>query len=291
MHKSNIYSDNSVEQYIKQIWFLPFIYIVYCGKTIKEIIKHSLSTRCTLSDIWLQFAYTLVGILTINFYVYLGVEFEVLHYDFNRMINEFYFIPFYLKNFSILLIYSIVICFFFLLKKGINFEYFKSIIILNIKLFNIFMPLIFLCLILSVDLSLYYISVNKKEYFGLILIISMSFIFLLLLILYVILLFKSRKFLIEIFTKKRIAYLNLFITIILSTLIYITSFEKLTNYIEVNNMLHSNEVCDELYSFIVFKNGIEPKKDYTFYNYRKNIQECQKMFKLSNSEFLKSIIE
>ena len=291
MKEESLYGNSNVSNYIRQIWFLPFIYFIYCIRTIKDIVNHSIKTKYTWTDIGLQLSYTLIGILTINFYVYVGIEFEFFHFDLNKIVNELYFIPFYLKNFSILLIFSLILYFAFILKIGIKNSNFKSILILNIKLFNIFMPIVFSLLIITFDFSLYFISIKKNDYF---LATIVSFLFLgggVLLILYVILFFKARRFSLDIFKKRFMAYMTLIGTIILTVLTYIMLSDTLMNNIGVKGLIHKYEFCDEASSFILYKNGLKPKKDYNLYEHRKEIIACQEMFELSESKIIKKVEE
>lgn len=283
---NNTYTDTNVNNYIQQLWFLPFIYFIYCFKTIKQIKNYSINEVTSKKDIYLQLSYSLIGILTINFYLYVGIEFELFHYDFNRIINEIYFIPFYLKNFSILLIFSIVIYLIISFKTTFQMNYFRSILLFNIKLFNIFMPILFSALIITTNYSFYFSSKNQMENVTITLLSFVGFTFIVLLLVYVSMLLKSRVFFITIFEKKYLANILLFITILISSTIYIVSATTLPNYIGLNKLIHSYEFCDEITSFILYKNKINPKKDYTFYEYRKEIQECQKMWDLTGRELI-----
>ena len=124
MNKDGLYSNSKVNNYVQEIAFLPLIYIIYSIRTIKEICNHSiLKTRHRSSDIFTQLSYTCYWYINnLIFYIYLGVEFEFFNYDFNAIVNEPYFILFYLKNFSVYLIFSIIIYFHLIFKNKSNFH-------------------------------------------------------------------------------------------------------------------------------------------------------------------------
>lgn len=175
------------------------------------------------------------------------------------------------------------------LKIGFRITYFRSILVFNIKLFNIFMPIIFSILIVAVDYTFYFISLGQDENAIITLLSFIGGTGILLIIFYLIMLFKTRSFFISIFHKKFLSSLLLFMTIVISASIYSISLNKIPNYIGLKNLTHSYELCDELTSFILYKNKIKAREDYTFYKYRNEMHKCQDMWELTEIELLKSL--
>ncbi|WP_375725251.1 hypothetical protein LXN10_07580 [Arcobacter sp. KX21116] len=286
MENNILYNKMNVKDYVKPILHFPLIYFRYILQTIKEVINHDINHLFTREHIHAQLYYTFIGILTLNFYLYVGIEFGFFHYDFNKMINEIYFIPFYLQSFIIFFILSIILYAFIMTKLGIDLYLLKNILVLNIKMFNMVMPLVFLSLVIVTDLTFYYISINQKDsmLFSWCLWIVSTLI--LLLTAYLPILFKMKKYLQKVFQNSFISLIYFSLIIFLTVIIGGYTGSKISEVLDIRYLFNKSGFCEEVTSFILFHNGLEPKKEFTFLDYRNEMYKCEKILDMSLSEMV-----
>lgn len=284
-------NDIKIVNLVSEIIKLPFYYIIYVYKNINIIYKYSFNKKVYENDFAIEISHTFIGILTLNFYVYLLYEFQVLRLDFMKMINEFYFFPFYIINFLILFVFSLIVFAFIVIYcRNINIEYLKSLLLLNIKLFNIFMPILFFILIFCSDILFYNIlkgeiDIERIIYFFIILISIVLFI------LYLVLLLKRLKIIgIFIQSKLIISILLTFIIVPMTVFVYYQLLPYFNNYMSLNKLINTNEFCKEISDIKYFEIDCDSCEK-SFDKYLDFNKECQKIIKIPEKELIKKILK
>ncbi|GGD46494.1 hypothetical protein GCM10012288_20930 [Malaciobacter pacificus] len=177
-----------------------------------------------------------IGILTINFFLYLSKEINLLNFDFNALLSEPFVILLYIQIYILYLIYATIIYIIIRFKHSAK-NLFKSLLIFGLKIFNIVYPLLFLVLLSILDKL---IDTGKLE---ISIIESLTVCILLIFSLY--LLFINTIRLLPKFYK--IKYIKLFsaILVLMTFFINYKSFEIMPFKNNILSIIHIDNLCKQ----------------------------------------------
>ena len=259
--------DKKIEvELVKEVFLLPVYYLVYIKNAIKTKFRVDYKNFSN-SEIKYHATFMFIGLLLINFSLYIFEEFNIIEYDFNEMINEVYFITMYFKAFSLYVIYALAL-YLIIRKKEKNFNIFKATIVSGLKMFNIIYPLFFIYTIFLVDSILS--GTFKINEIDLIIILGLAGIVF-------ILLWKQSLHILEKFYKigrfKNIKVIALVVMILLIN-IQIISFEPMK--IKAKQLIHIESLCEQKIHQDLFRKKLFTNyKDLTFDKYVLGMHKCQ----------------
>ncbi|QEP34731.1 hypothetical protein [Malaciobacter pacificus] len=174
--------------------------------------------------------------MTINFFLYLSKEINLLNFDFNALLSEPFVILLYIQIYILYLIYATIIYIIIRFKHSAK-NLFKSLLIFGLKIFNIVYPLLFLVLLSILDKL---IDTGKLE---ISIIESLTVCILLIFSLY--LLFINTIRLLPKFYK--IKYIKLFsaILVLMTFFINYKSFEIMPFKNNILSIIHIDNLCKQ----------------------------------------------
>jgi len=272
---------------VRQVFLFPFYYIRYVYSIIRNDLTISIKTTPSKEEFVYHLTHTFIGLLTINFFIFVFTELEIFKINYNAIINEIQFIKFYLHNFILLMIFSIVLLSALIFKR-IEFSYFKSILIFNIKIFNIFFPIIFLTLlyisqfIIVDNIQIDLVNYQNNNNIPIMLKIAFMSFALIFFTMYGIIVKHTNRLLksyyqlkfTNIFFKNKFPIMAIFL-IVLAIFINFYSFSVLPS-IKLEALIHKYEFCTEKINYSIYQTKQFDGCEMPFIEYQKMIKVCQK---------------
>lgn len=279
--------NTNLSETVIQVFFFPFYYIRYAYLTNKNL-NISLEKTPTKDEFIYHIIHTFIGLLTINFFIYIFRELDILELNYNSIINNVYAVVIYIQGFTILASFSLMLSA-VLIFRNFKREYFYIIFLFSIKIFNIFFPILYLIFIYItqfVVLNNSKIDILNFSILPLFLkLAGILFIFIWLIVV-IILVINTERLLLsyynikngiikKIFFNKFFPFIPIFIIGISGWLNGDVIF-KLTPDIPFDKLVHKDNLCIEVINYQLYKTNQFDNQEISFENYHKTIKDCQK---------------
>jgi hypothetical protein len=279
--------NTNLSDTIIQVFFFPFYYIRY-AYLISKNLNISFEKTPTKDEFIYHIIHTFIGLLTINFFIYFFRELDILDLNYNSIINNVYAIIMYIQGFTILVSFSLMLSA-VLLFRNFKREYFYTIFLFSIKIFNIFFPPLYLTFIYItqfVVLSKSKIDIFNLSTFPLFLKLAVILFVLIWFIVVIILVINTKKLLLSYYNInngiiKKVFFHNFFpfipiLIIGISGWLNGDVIFKLTPDIPFDKLVHKDNLCIEVVNYQLYKTNQFDEQEISFENYQKIIKDCQK---------------